>query len=60
MRSMLGHADAVSAVELFEQGFTEKSVALAFDLAGAPVQMLYQRWQPRGSEALVTKDRKQW
>ena len=59
-KSTLCHADAVSAVELFEQGFTAKSVALALDLAGSPVQMLYQRWQLRGSGALVTRDRKQY
>jgi transposase len=44
-KSTLSHSDAVSAVELFEQGFTAKSVALSLDLAAAPVQMLYQRWQ---------------
>jgi transposase-like protein len=50
----------MSAVQLFEQGFTAKSVALSLDLARAPVQMLYQRWQLRGSGALVTRDRKQY
>jgi len=59
-KSTLNYADAVSAVEMFEQGFTAKSVALALDLAGAPIQMLYQRWQLRGSGALVTRDRKQY
>jgi transposase len=59
-KSTLSHPDAVSAIELFEQGFTAKSVALALDLAGAPVQMLYQRWQLRGSGALVTRERKQY
>jgi transposase len=59
-KSTLSHPDAVSAVEMFEEGFTAKSVALALDLAGAPVQMLYQRWQLRGSGALVTRDRKQY
>lgn len=59
-KSTLNYPDAVSAVEMFEQGFTAKSVALALDLAGAPVQMLYQRWQLRGSGALVTRDRKQY
>ena len=59
-KSTLSHCDAVSAVELFEQGFTAKSVALSLDLAGAPVQMLYQRWQLRGPGALVTRDRKQY
>jgi transposase len=59
-KSTLSHPDAVSAVELFEQGFTAKSVALSLDLAGAPVQMLYQRWQLRGSGALVTRDRRQY
>ena len=59
-KSTLSYPDAVSAVEMFEQGFTAKSVALALDLAGAPVQMLYQRWQLRGSGALVTRDRKQY
>ena len=58
--STLSHSDAVSAVELLEQGFTAKSVALSLDLAGAAVQMLYQRWQLRGSGALVTRDRKQY
>ena len=32
-RSTLSHRDAVSAVELFEEGFTAKSVALSLDLA---------------------------
>lgn len=59
-KSTLSHSDAVSAVELFEAGFTAKSVALTLDFAGAPVQMLYQRWQLRGSGALVTRDRKQY
>jgi len=59
-KSTLSHSDAVSAVELFEQGFTAKSVAMSLDLAGSPVQMLYQRWQIRGSGALVTRDRKQY
>jgi transposase-like protein len=59
-KSTLSHPDAVSAVELFEQGFTAKSVALSLDLARVPVQMLYQRWQLRGSGALVTRDRKQY
>jgi transposase len=59
-KSTLSHSDAVSAVEMFEGGFTAKSVALTLDLAGAPVQMLYQRWQLRGVGALVTRDRKQY
>jgi transposase len=59
-KSTLSHPDAVSAIALFEQGFTAKSVTLALDLAGAPVQMLYQRWQLRGSGALVTRERKQY
>ncbi|WP_206750887.1 hypothetical protein, partial [Cryobacterium sp. MDB1-18-2] len=59
-KSTLSHSEAVSAVELFEQGFTAKSVALSLDLAGSPVQMLHQRWQIRGSGALVTRDRKQY
>jgi len=59
-RSKLSHSDAVSAVELFEQGFTAKSVALELDLAGAPVQMLYARWQLRGKGALVTRERRQY
>ena len=58
--STLSPADAVSAIELFEQGFTAKSVAASLDLARAPVQMLYQRWQLRGSGALVTRDRRQY
>jgi len=56
----LGHADAVSAVELFEQGFTAKSVAISLGLAGSPVQMLYQRWRLRGAGALMTRDRRQY
>ena len=59
-RSTLSHRDAVSAVELFEEGFTAKSVALSLDLAANPVQMLYQRWQLRGTGALVTRDRRQY
>ena len=56
----LSHADAVSAVELFEQGFTARSTALALNLSGNPVQMLYQRWQLRGSGALMTRERRQY
>lgn len=59
-KSTLSYPDAVSAIDQFEQGFTAKSVAVALDLAGAPVQMLYQRWQLRGSGALVTRDRRQY
>jgi transposase len=59
-RSTVSHADAVSAVELFEQGFTAKSVAISLGLAGSPVQMLYQRWQLRGAGALMTRDRRQY
>lgn len=58
--STLSHSDAVSAVELFEQGFTAKSVAISLDLARSPVQMLYQRWQLRGTGALVTRERRQY
>ena len=58
--STLSLSDAVSAVEMFEQGFTAKSVAMSLDLVGSPVQMLYQRWQLRGLGALVTRDRKQY
>ena len=59
-RSTLSRSDAVSAVELFEEGFTAKSVVLTLDLAPNPVQMLYQRWQLRGAGALVTRDRRQY
>jgi transposase len=59
-RSTLSRSDAVSAVGLFEEGFTSKSVALALDLPPNPVQMLYQRWQLRGVGALVTRDRRQY
>lgn len=58
--STLSHSNAVSAVELFEQGLTAKSVALALDLAPNPVQMLYERWQIRGAGALMTRVRKQY
>jgi transposase-like protein len=58
--STLSHSDAASAAELFEQGFSAKSVAISLDLAPNPVQMLYQRWQLRGSGALVTRDRRQY
>jgi transposase len=60
LRSTLSHSDAVSAIELFEQGLTAKSVALALDLAPNPVQMLYERWQVRGPGALMTRSRKQY
>lgn len=60
VNSTLSHSDAVSVIELFEQGFTAKSVSLSLNLAVAPVQMLYQRWQLRGSGALVTRERKQY
>jgi len=59
-KSTLSHFDAVSVVDLFEQGFTAKSVALILDLAPNPVHMLYQRWQLRGAGALVTRDRRQY
>lgn len=59
-RSTLSLSDAVSAVELFEQGFTAKSVTIALDLAAAPVQMLYERWQLRGKGALVTRERRRY
>lgn len=58
--STLSHSDAVSAVELFEQGLTAKSASLSLDLAPNPVQMLYQRWQLRGRDALVTRERRQY
>jgi transposase-like protein len=58
--STLSYSEAVSAVELFEQGFTAKSVAVSLDLARNPVQTLFQRWQLRGAGALVTRDRKQY
>jgi transposase-like protein len=58
--STLSHAGAVSAVELFEQGFTANSASLSLDLAPNPVQMLYQRWQLRGRDALVTRERRQY
>jgi len=54
--STLSHSDAVSAVELFEDGLTAKSVAISLELARPPVQMLYQRWQLRGAGALLTRD----
>lgn len=60
LRSTLSHSDAVSAIELFEQGFTAKSVTIVLDLTGAPVQMLYERWQLRGEGALVTRERRQY
>ena len=59
-RSTLSRLDAVSAVELFEEGFTAKSVAMKLDLAPNPVQMLYQRWQLRGVGALMTRHRRQY
>ena len=59
-RSTLSYFDGVSAIELFEQGFTAKSVTIVLDLAGAPVQMLYERWQLRGEGALVTRERRQY
>lgn len=54
-RSMLSHSDAVSAIELFEQGFTAKSVTIVLNLTDAPVQMFYERWQLRGEGALATR-----
>ena len=56
----LSHADAAAAIELFEEGFTARSAALALDLSGNPAQMLYQRWQLRGSGALMTRERRQY
>ena len=58
--STLSHSDAVSAIEMFEQGFTARSVSISLDLARNPVQMLYQRWQLRGVSALVTRERRQY
>ncbi|ODU29803.1 MAG: hypothetical protein ABT15_22645 [Pseudonocardia sp. SCN 73-27] len=58
--STLSHSDAVSVVKLFEQGLTATSVSLSLDLAPNPVQMLYQRWQLRGRDALVTRERRQY
>lgn len=59
-KGALSHSDAVAAVELFEQGLSAKSVARALDLAPNSVQMLYERWQVRGTGALMTRDRKQY
>lgn len=59
-RTTLSPSDAVSAIGLFEEGLTAKSVALKLDLRPNPVQMLYQRWQLRGAGALVTRDRRQY
>ena len=59
-KGALSRSDAVSAVELFEQGLSANSVARALDLASTSVQMLYQRWQVRGRGALVTRERKQY
>lgn len=59
-RSTLTQSQAASVVELFEEGFTAKSVALALDLASNPVHMLFQRWQLRGAGALVTRERRQY
>jgi len=39
--STVSLSDAVSAVEMFEQGFTAKSVAMSLYLVGSPAQMLY-------------------
>lgn len=58
--STLSHAEAASAVEMFEQGFTARSVSLTLSLHGNSVQMLYQRWQLRGSGALMTRERRQY
>ena len=60
VKSAVSGSDAVAAVEMFEQGFTARSAALALDLAGTSVQMLYERWKVRGSGALVTRDRRQY
>ncbi|MCK5757285.1 MAG: transposase [Mycobacterium sp.] len=58
--STLDAADAASAVEMFEQGYTAKGVSLARDLSYGPVQMLYERWQLRGAGALMTRERRQY
>lgn len=58
--SKLGAGDAVSAVEMFEQGYTAKGVSAARDLPYGPVQMLYERWQLRGAGALMTRERKHY
>lgn len=59
-KDALTQPEAVSAVELFEQGLSAKSVAGALELAPNSVQMLHQRWQVRGTSALMTRDRKQY
>lgn len=59
-KSTLNHAEAASAVNLFEQGCTARSVSLALNLHGNSVQMLYQRWQLRGPGALMTRERRQY
>ena len=59
-KGALSHSDAVSVVEMFEQGVSAKSAARALDLAPTSVQMLHERWQVRGTGALVTRERKQY
>lgn len=59
-KSTLSHTDAVSALELFEQGYTAKPVAISLALAQNSVQMLYQRWQLRRAGALMTRDRRHY
>lgn len=57
MRSTLTLEQASAVVELFENGFTARSVSLELGLARNSVQMLYERWQVRGPNVLATRER---
>lgn len=56
-RSTLTLEQASAAIELFEKGFTARSVSLELGLSRNSVQMLYERWQVRGRNALSTRER---
>ena len=50
-RSTLTQTEAASVIELFEEGFTAKSVALALDLTPNPVHVVPAMATPRSRGA---------
>jgi transposase-like protein len=56
--STLTREDAAAAVEMFEEGYSAKSVARSTGLARNSIQMLHSRWQVRGRSALDTRERR--
>jgi len=56
--STLTREDAAAAVEMFEEGYSAKSVARSTGLARNSIQMLHSRWQVRGRSARDTRERR--